>query len=130
VVPLDVPAFGVEPPGDDVDVPGDVELGVFTVPSDAMQGVELPGAVVPGKVLGGVVCAPGVVFCVPEPFCGFGWPGVVPDALPEPLFIGEQGGKLPGVDPGPVEPGVVEPGPVDPGAAAPGIAVPGVGTAG
>jgi len=52
-----------------------------------MQGVVLPGAVVPGNVLGGLLGVPGVVW----EFDGL---GAIPGTDPEPLFTAEQGGKL------------------------------------
>lgn len=55
-----------------------------------MQGVVLPGAVVPGNVLGGLLGVPGV-------FCEFDGLGVIPGTDPEPLFTAEQGGKLLGL---------------------------------
>lgn len=61
-----------------------------------MQGVVLPGAVVPGNVLGGLLGVPGV-------FCEFDGLGVIPGTDPDPLFTAEHGGKPLGlvfVDPG------------------------------
>jgi hypothetical protein len=113
-----LPAGVVVPAG--LDVEGDA-LGVFIVPSESMQGVVLPGAVVPGKVLGGLAGDPGV-------FCELEGLGVMPGTDPEPLLIGEQGGRLLGVFDVPgvavLAPGVAVPAP---GVAvlAPGIAVPG-----
>jgi hypothetical protein len=51
-----------------------------------MQGVVLPGAVVPGNVLGGLLGVPGV-------FCEFDGFGVMPGTDPEPLFTAEHGGR-------------------------------------
>ena len=77
----------------------------------------LPGAVVPGMVLGGLAGVPGLL-------CELEGLGVMPGTVPDPLFTGEQGGRLPGVcDPG-VEPGLVDPGVVAPGVVVPGVAVP------
>jgi hypothetical protein len=95
------PGVGVAVPGFGVAVPGFVELPaggwivddgpcVWTVPSAAMQGVLLPGAVVPGNVLGGLFGVPGLFW----EFDGF---GVMPGTDPEPLFTAEQGGRLPGL---------------------------------
>ncbi|HZS98483.1 MAG TPA: hypothetical protein VFA40_16985 [Terriglobales bacterium] len=71
------------------------------MPSAAMQGVVLPGAVVPGNVLGGLLGVPGV-------FCEFDGFGVMPGTDPEPLFTAEHGGRLLGL----CAPGVlVVPGP-------------------
>jgi hypothetical protein len=82
-----LPDGEVDPDGLGVD--GDA-LGVFTVPLESMQGVVLPGAVVPGNVLGGLAGDPGAL-------CEFDVLGVMPGTDPDPLFIGEQGGKLLGV---------------------------------
>ena len=129
--------FGLAEPGcalpdgevvpDGLGVEGDA-LGVFTVPSESMQGVVLPGAVVPGNVLGGLAGDPGL-------FCAFDGLGVMPGTDPEPLFIGEHGGRLPGVLCAPgvavLAPGVAVLAPgvavLAPGVAvlAPGVAVPG-----
>lgn len=129
--------FGLAVPGcafpdgevvpDGFGVEGDA-LGVFTVPSESMQGVVLPGAVVPGNVLGGLAGDPGL-------FCAFDGLGVMPGTDPEPLFIGEHGGRLPGVRCAPgvavFAPGVAVLAPgvavLAPGVAvlAPGVAVPG-----
>lgn len=60
-----VPGLGVAAPEFGVAVPGVVPLGlalapcVCTVPSLAIHGVLLPGAVVPGRVLGGLLGVPG-----------------------------------------------------------------------
>jgi hypothetical protein len=55
------PGFGVAVSPFGVAAPGLVLAPcVFTVPSLAMHGVLLPGAVVPGNVLGGLVGVPGV----------------------------------------------------------------------
>ena len=110
-----LPDGGGVPEG--VDVEGDA-LGVFTVPSEPMHGVVLPGAVVPGNVLGGLVGDPGV-------FCELEGLGVMPGTDPEPLLMGEHGGRLLGVLD---VPGVAVPAP---GVAvlAPGIAVVALGVA-
>lgn len=85
----------------------------------------LPGAVVPGIVLGGLAGVPGLL-------CEFDGLGVMLGTVPDPLFKGAQGGRLPGtcapgVEPGVVDPGVVAPGVVVPGLLAPsGCVVPGV----
>jgi hypothetical protein len=80
-----------------------------------MHGVLLPGAVVPGSVLGGLVGVPGGF----REFEGF---GVIPGTDPDPLLTAEHGGILPGV----CVPDVELPGVEVPGVEAPGIAAPGV----
>jgi hypothetical protein len=108
--PGDVP--GVDVPGEaglvvpGVALPEGCAVGVCTVPSEFTQGVVLPGAVVPGNVLGGFAGDPGCA-------CELGGLevdglGVVPGVVPEPLLVGVQGGKLlGGFTPGAAEPGLV-----------------------
>jgi hypothetical protein len=55
-----------------------------------MQGVLLPGAVVPGIVLGGLLGVPGTL-------CEFDGLGFMPGTDPEPLFTAEHGGMLLGL---------------------------------
>lgn len=74
----------------------------------------LPGAVVPGMVLGGFEGVPGVA-CASDGF------GVMPGTEPDLLLTAEQGGRLGVCDPG-VAPGFVMPGVL----ATPGCVVPGV----
>ena len=109
-VPEDAP--GVDVPGEDGLVVAGAELaegcavGVCTVPSEFTQGVVLPGAVVPGNVLGGFAGDPGCA-CELDGLEVDGL-GVVPGVVPEPLLVGVQGGKLlGGFTPGVVEPGLV-----------------------
>jgi hypothetical protein len=94
--PGDVP--GVDVPGEaglvvpGVALPEGCAVGVCTVPSEFTQGVVLPGAVVPGNVLGGFAGDPGCA-CELDGLEVDGL-GVVPGVVPEPLLVGVQGGKL------------------------------------
>ena len=53
-----------------------------------MHGVVLPGAVVPGNVLGGLLGVPGV-------FCEFDGLGVIPGTAPEPFSVRVVSYQLP-----------------------------------